>query len=138
MLLDVQVQSLLPSPDFRMVAYNPAMSQKFGSHLMELRRTAGLSQNALAAKLGVPQSNISFWEKWDKPPRGDILPSLAQALSVSVDELLGYKAPKRKAAPVGKARHAFDAVSRLPRRQQDQIIKVVNALVAQHATAKAA
>jgi len=138
MLLDVQVQSLLPSPDFQMVAYNPAMSQKFGSHLMELRRAAGLSQNALAAKLGVPQSNISFWEKWDKPPRGDILPGLAQVLGVSVDELLGYKALKRKAAPVGKARQAFDAVSRLPRRQQDQIIKVVNALVAQHGMAKAA
>ena len=121
-----------------MVAYNPAMSQKFGSHLMELRHTAGLSQNALAAKLGVPQSNISFWEKWDKPPRGDILPGLARALGVSVDVLLGYKAPNRKAAPVGKARQAFDAVSRLPRRQQDQIIKVVNALVAQHVTAKAA
>jgi transcriptional regulator with XRE-family HTH domain len=138
MLLDVQVQSLLPSPDFQMVAYNPAMSQKFGSHLMELRRAAGLSQNALAAKLGVPQSNISFWEKWDKPPRGDILPGLAQVLGVSVDELLGYKVLKRKAAPVGKARQAFDAVSRLPRRQQDQIIKVVNALVAQHGMAKAA
>jgi transcriptional regulator with XRE-family HTH domain len=97
----------------------------------------GLSQNDLAAKLRVPQSNISFWEKRDKPPRGDILPGLARALGVSVDVLLGYKAPKLKAAPVGKARQAFDAVSRLPRRQQDQIIKVVNALVAQHSSATA-
>src|ERR1700729_1439267 len=101
MLLSVQVQSLLPSPDFQMMAYNPAMSKKFGQHLMELRRAAGLSQNALAAKLGVPQSNISFWEKWDKPPRGDILPALAEALSVSIDELLGHKTAKHKAAPVG-------------------------------------
>ena len=138
MLLSVQVQSFLPGSDFQMTVYNPAMSQRFGLHFLELRRAAGLSQNALAAKLGTPQSNISFWEKGDKPPRGDVLPQLAAALGVSVDELLGHKAPKRKAAPVGRARQAFDAVSRLPRRQQDQIIKVVNALVAQHVTAKAA
>jgi HTH-type transcriptional regulator/antitoxin HipB len=133
----VQVQSFFLDLDFTAFAHNQAMSQKFGLHLAELRRAAGLSQNALAAILGVPQSNISFWEKWDKPPRGEILPKLAEALEVSLDELLGYKTPRRKAAPPGRARQAFEAVSRLPRRQQDQIIKVVNALVAQHNKAAA-
>jgi HTH-type transcriptional regulator/antitoxin HipB len=128
----MQAQSFLPGIDLATHVYNAAMSQKLGSILADLRRAAGLSQNALAAKLGVPQSNISFWEKWDKPPRGEILPKLAEALGVSIDELLGFKAPRRKAVPNGKARQAFEAVSRLPRRQQDQIIKVVTALVAQH------
>lgn len=127
----MQAQIFQDTLFLRSLVYNPDMSKKFGSHLADLRRAAGLSQNELAAKLQVTQSNISFWEQWDKPPRGDILPKLAGSLHVSIDELLGYKPPTQKPAPIGKARLAFEAVSRLPRRQQDQIVKVVNALVSQ-------
>jgi predicted transcriptional regulator len=37
---------------------------------MELRKAAGLSQYELADLLNVPQSNVSFWEQCEKPPRG--------------------------------------------------------------------
>jgi hypothetical protein len=47
--------------------------------------------------------------------------------------LLNFKAPKPKAGPKGKVRQAFEAVSKLPRRQQEHVLKVVNALVAQSA-----
>jgi transcriptional regulator with XRE-family HTH domain len=109
----------------------------YGKHL-SLREVAGLSQRALAQRLGVDQSNITFWEHWDKPPRGDVLPALAQALNVSIDELLQFEAPKPKPAPVGKARITFERLVQLPRRQQDQILKVINALIAQHDSSKAA
>jgi transcriptional regulator with XRE-family HTH domain len=131
----VQAQSLLPGLGLEDVPYNAAMSSSsFGARLGEARRAAGLSQNDLAAKLGVAQSNISFWESWEKPPRGEVLPKLAEAVGVSVDELLGMKPVKPKAEPTGKVKQAFAAVSKLPRRQQEQILKVINALVAQHAT----
>jgi transcriptional regulator with XRE-family HTH domain len=127
----MQVQSFLPILLPEEPCYAPGMSQKFGVHLAELRKAAGLSQNQLADKLGVPQSNISFWEQWEKPPRGEVLPKLAEVLGVSMDELLNFKAPKPKAGPKGKVKEAFEAVSKLPRRQQEHVLKVVNALVAQ-------
>ena len=107
-------------------------ADSFGSRLAEARKAAGLTQSDLAAKLGVAQSNISFWESWEKPPRGEVLPKIAAAVGVSVDALLGLKPAKPKPEPTGKVQQAFAAVTRLPRRQQEQILKVVNALVAQH------
>jgi transcriptional regulator with XRE-family HTH domain len=130
----MQAQSFLPGLTLESRCYAPGMSQKFGVHLAELRKTAGLSQNQLADKLGVPQSNISFWEQWEKPPRGEVLPKLAEALGVSMDELLNCKPPKPKGGPKGKVKEAFEAVAKLPRRQQAHVLKVVHALVAQSAT----
>jgi transcriptional regulator with XRE-family HTH domain len=107
----------------------PAMAQR----LVELRQAAGLTQVQLAKQLGVHHSNIAFWELKGTPPRGEILPALAHALGVSVDELLGVTPPRMKRpAAKGRLQQVFDAVSKLPRRQQQKIVEVVEALVNQH------
>jgi transcriptional regulator with XRE-family HTH domain len=134
-LIFMQAQILLHGAGFEEDLYNAAMSSvPFGSRLAEARKAAGLTQSDLAAKLGVAQSNISFWESWEKPPRGEVLPNIAEAVGVSVDELLGVKPIKPKAEPTGKVKQAFTAVSKLPRRQQEQILKVINALLVQQQT----
>jgi len=118
----------------------PAQRERpaYGQHLAQLREAAGLTQQQLAAKLGVQQSNIAFWERWDKPPRGDVLPKLAEALNVSTDELLGVTPPKpKKQAAKGRLQLVFEAASKLPRRQQQKIAEVVEALVAQHGNGRA-
>lgn len=101
----------------------------YGRHLLELREAAGLSQQQLADKLGVSVSNVGFWERWDKPPRGDVIPKLAAALSVSADVLLGVTPPKARPAPKGRLHDAFTAAAKLPRRQQQKIVEVVEALL---------
>jgi transcriptional regulator with XRE-family HTH domain len=109
----------------------PATSQRgaYGRHLLTLREAAGLTQQQLADKLGVSVSNVGFWERWDKPPRGDIISKLAEALDVSADELLGTTPPKPKRAPKGRLHEAFAAAAKLPRRQQQKIVEVVEALL---------
>lgn len=109
----------------------PAITPRgaYGSHLLALREAAGLTQKQLADKLGVSVSNVGFWERWDKPPRGDIIPALADALGVSVDVLLGTTPPKPKPAPKGRLHEAFQAAAKLPRRQQQKIAEVVEALL---------
>jgi transcriptional regulator with XRE-family HTH domain len=81
--------------------------------------------------VGETHSNIAFWEKSDKPPRSDVLAKLADALGVTVEELLapGKTRAKPRNGPVGKLRRTFEDAARLPRAQQDKIIEVVNALV---------
>lgn len=107
-----------------------------GKRLRALREAAGLTQRELARKLDIHHSNIGFWEKTGTPPRGEVLPQLAAALHVSLDDLLGTTRLKSKrlatGAPIGRARLAFEAVSKLPRRQQQKILDVVEAFVAQH------
>ena len=58
---------------------------------------------------------------------------MAKALGVSVHELLGEPRPGRLVMPGGRLGQVFDQVTKLPRRQQDKIIEVVQALVAQRA-----
>lgn len=121
------MQAVFMSP-----SYNMAVSKTL-SQLKALREAAGISQRELARLIGERQSNIQYWETTGKIPRSDVLAPMARALGVTVEELLGQK-PSRVVSPGGKARQAFDEVSKLPRRQQDQIVKVVNALLSQAKT----
>jgi len=108
---------------------------RHGARLAALRRTAGLTQAELAKLVGETQRNIAYWEQAGKPPRSDVIPKLANVLGVSAETLLtadGDLAPERQRGPIGRARKAFDDVSRLPRRQQDKILEMVDAFVAQH------
>jgi len=108
-----------------------------GAHLAALRSRVGLTQTELATTVGEPQANIAFWERSDKPPRSDVLPKLAKALRVSVEQILtpgsaGVDAQAvrlRRSGPVGRAQKLFNEISRLPRRQQDKVLEVVDALV---------
>ena len=109
----------------------------YGKQLAQLRKAAGLTQVELAAILGVPQSNIAFWEQSEKPPRSDVLSKMAQTFGVRLEELLKVEGEKRTAAkkrngPTGRVREVFDRVSKLPRRQQEKIVEFVSAFVNQY------
>ena len=111
-----------------------------GTRLAELRKAAGLSQYELARYVGVPQPNIAFWEQSEKPPRSEVLPKMAEALGVSVEDLLDVDTKKKGAKkatathgrPAGKVREVFDRVSKLPRRQQEHIVNWVSAYVSHY------
>jgi transcriptional regulator with XRE-family HTH domain len=109
----------------------PALTPRgdYGRHLVALREAAGLTQQQLADQLGVHPSNVGFWERAAKPPRGDVLAALAEALGVSMDELMRTAPPKPKPAPKGRLHEAFTAAAKLPRRQQQKIVEVVEALL---------
>ena len=107
-------------------------AKKNGSSLRVLREAAGISQRELARQIGERQSNIQYWETTGKIPRSDVLAALAKSLGVTVEEVLGEPKVRRAPAPGGKVRQVFEAVAKLPRRQQQKIVEVVEALVSQH------
>jgi len=61
----------------------------FGRKLKALRKQAGLTQQQLAAQLGVTKSVVSFYELQARSPSPDVLVRLAQIFHVSTDYLLG-------------------------------------------------
>ena len=97
-----------------------------------MREAAGISQRELARQIGERQSNIQYWETTGKIPRSDVVAALAKSLGVTVEEVLGEPKARRSPAPGGKVRRVFEAVAKLPRRQQQKIVEVVEALVSQH------
>lgn len=60
--------------------------------LVDRRKAAGLSQEALAAQLGVSRQAVSKWERSESSPDTDNLIALAALYDVSLDELLYGKA----------------------------------------------
>ena len=57
--------------------------------IKSLRETAGLSQSALAKRLGVTRSSVNAWEMGLSIPTAPYIVELSQLFHVSTDYLLG-------------------------------------------------
>src|ERR687891_1646738 len=55
--------------------------------LARLRRLAGLTQEALAERLGVAQQSVARWERGEFKPLLMLRPGLAELLGITVAEL---------------------------------------------------
>ena len=108
-----------------------------GRHLTALREAAGLSLRELARQIGQDHSNVRYWEQSGSLPRSDVLLPMASALGVTVEELLGEPRPKRVVSPGGRARQLFKAISKMPRRQQDKVLDILEPYVKQHTSEEA-
>lgn len=64
------------------------MNIEIANRLVELRKKNNLSQEALAARLGISRQAVSKWERAEASPDTDNLILLARLYGVSLDELL--------------------------------------------------
>ena len=60
----------------------------FGERLQALRQRAGMSQDALAERLGVSRQAVSRWERDETMPETDKVIALADMFGVTTDYLL--------------------------------------------------
>ena len=65
------------------------MKLSIGENIRKYRRDANMTQDALAEKLGVSYQSVSRWENGSTYPDMELLPSIADIFSVTVDTLLG-------------------------------------------------
>lgn len=61
------------------------------------RERAGLSQAALAQKVGVSQQAVGKWERGESAPQWGMAPKLAELFGCTIDELYGLAPPKQEA-----------------------------------------
>lgn len=64
------------------------MNTTFSAQLQKLRKEHGVTQDTLAAHLGVSPQAVSKWENGSYPD-GDLLPKIADFFGVSIDYLYG-------------------------------------------------
>jgi transcriptional regulator with XRE-family HTH domain len=91
------------------------LRQRIGSRVKAARLQAGLSQDALADRIGRTPESISNIERGQQLPALDTLLDLAQILHIPIQELLDLPADDRQ-------------VSRQRRLVEDQIIETIRAL----------
>ena len=67
-----------------------------GRILIENRHKRGITQDALAAHIGVSKGAVSKWETGSSLPDISLLPQLASYFDISIDELIGYQPQMEK------------------------------------------
>jgi transcriptional regulator with XRE-family HTH domain len=138
----MQAQSSVIPSSAQDRVYTPVMRKLsaprkgIGGRLTDLRLKANLSQKELAERVSVPVANIGFWERTNTPPPSEALLKIAKELDTTAEEILTGQ-PSRTAkrpGPAGRARETFDQVAKLPRKRQQKILDVVDALLAQQSS----
>lgn len=126
-----------------MPAKDSAFFQALGSRIAQARKERGMTQQALAEALGVAQQTLGHYEVARARIAADLLPRLADALDLSLDELLKGQPTVRlpgKRGPASRIEQQLDAVTRLPKAKQKVVAELIDSVIvkaqmeAQHAT----
>jgi len=106
----------------------------FGERVYSLREAAGLSQQEVAAQLGIVQSSYATWERQTPSLRPEQIERLSKILGVAVADFFSLEStePVRRSGPLGRAKRIFEEVSALPRKKQKRILDVVEDLLIVH------
>ena len=100
------------------------MKLSIGENIRSYRKKNDMTQEAFAERLGVTYQSVSRWENGTTYPDIELIPSIAELLAVSADELLGMpKAEKEK-----RALQAFDELRRECMKNEYDADKIVEIL----------
>lgn len=67
-----------------------------GQAIKKARKSKGYTQAKIAKKIGVKQSTVSFWETDRFSPTIMLAVCLADALGITLDELVGREVPSNE------------------------------------------
>jgi transcriptional regulator with XRE-family HTH domain len=116
-----------------LMAGRPATKEApmFGQRLAALRRGKDLSQTQLADLLDTTRKMIDYYERRAGNPSLDFIQRAAEALDVSVAELLGSesKAARGKPGPTPQLQLRFDQIRRLPRKEQEFVLRFIDTVL---------
>jgi len=102
-----------------------------GRRLAALRKKAGMSQAQLGQAVGLPQRTIANYETIAKYIPSNVLLPLAEALGVSIEELLGVPPPKGgRRGPKSEIEKQIAALRRLPKQDQELASQLLDRLLA--------
>jgi transcriptional regulator with XRE-family HTH domain len=110
-----------------------AAPEGFGGRLARLRRARGLTQEEFAARVGLSGRMVAYYERADAQPPGPLLPRLAQALRVPLEELLGMKPIKDGPSPrTARLLNRLRKIEDLPPADQRAVLKMLDGLLTAH------
>ena len=116
-----------------MTAHDEAFFKALGARIAELRKEQGMSQQALADALGLPQQTFAHYEVGRARMPVSLLPALAQLFGVAVDELLGLRNGRGKRGPAPKFQKQLERIALLPRARQQVVMDMLDGVLTQRA-----
>jgi len=102
-----------------------------GARIASLRRDAGLTQLQLGELLDITQQQVASFEIGRRRVPVSLLPSLAHALAISIEELIGHEAKPGKRGPAPKLQQQLEGITRLPKAQQRFVMQMLDTVLQQ-------
>jgi transcriptional regulator with XRE-family HTH domain len=103
-----------------------------GSRIAQLRKEAGLSQQAVADELGIAQQTLAHYEVGRLRMPASLLPPLAQLFGVRGDDLLGLSSTASgKRGPTPKLQQQMERLHHLPKAKQKVIMEMLDGVLGQ-------
>lgn len=101
-----------------------------GQRLARLRIERGYSQRSLAKETGISHRMIAYYEKQAQNPPAHVMPVLAKALDISIDQLFGIEKIKKE----GKNKdmrlwRRFSQIEKLDIKEKRQVIQLLDTFI---------
>lgn len=128
---------LSPSPDEpigrSMTSNDKQFFKELGARVAQLRKQAGLSQQAVADELGIAQQTLAHYEVGRLRMPVSLLPKLAQLFGVPGDDLLGLTGSGAgKRGPTPKLQQQIERLHRLPKAKQKLVMQMLEGVLMQN------
>ena len=109
----------------------PEEDVSFGERLAGLRKAAGFTQIELAAKLGVSQRMVAYYESQAATPPASLLPQIATVLGVSIDKMFGRRQTRKLVKQEGgnRLRRRLLAIEKLDVADKRQVLQVIDEFI---------
>ncbi len=110
--------------------------KELGTRIALARKDHGLTQQELAEQLGVAQQTLAHYEVGRARMPASMLPTVAQRLTLSLDELMGQPLRVRtqrggKRGPASRLQQQIAAVAELPKTKQQFVSQMLDTVLAQ-------
>lgn len=116
-----------------MIQDKKAFFRALGGRIAVLRKDSGITQVRLAAVMDVSQQTVASWEVGRRGVPVSNLPTLARSLGVSVETLIGEKAPPAKRGPIPKLQQQVERLRHLPQAKQRVVMEMLEGFLNQAA-----
>ncbi|WP_250441219.1 helix-turn-helix transcriptional regulator [Caballeronia sp. AZ1_KS37] len=99
---------------------NAPCPHRLGARIASARKAHELTQQQLAAQLGIAQQTLAHYEGGRLRLPVSLLPELTRTLGLSADEILGQNATPRgsKRGPSSKLQQQIETIGQLPKARQ--------------------
>jgi transcriptional regulator with XRE-family HTH domain len=107
-----------------------------GGRIAQARKDQGITQQQMADQLGIAQQTLAHYEVGRLRVPASMLPTLAQLLTLSLDELMGTSLPRQrgKRGPTSRLQQQIEAVEQLPKTKQQFVSQMLDTVLAQAAS----
>lgn len=106
---------------------------ELGERIASARRARGMTQQQLAAALGIAQQTLAHYEIGRSRVPASLLPALVELLTFSFEELLCRPAARQssKGSAISRLQQQIAAVEHLPKAKQQFVSEMLDIVLAQ-------